>query len=151
MIDLCARQASPPGELYQEMYANFSDIVWGVANGKIIEPVVEYQFGAEAMIHSSWADKNWQPITFPKKYRDYIKLRNACVIDGKYYVIPQDCGLPEIGAVWGCGDTKEEAFEMVKEVASSVEGHYLEIKCEAFDDVEQTLEEYDKLGLDFIE
>lgn len=147
MIDLCARQASPPGELYQEMYTNFTDIVWNVANGKIIEPAVQAKYGAEALIHSPWADHNWQPISFPKEYREYVKLRNGCKINGQYYVIPQDTGLPEVGAVWGFGDTKEEAIDMVKEIAKSVDGFFVEVKTEAFDNVEEELEKHADLGL----
>lgn len=142
MCDFCARQASPPGELYQLMYENLADIIWYGAQGYVIDPIVDNDYGVEALIHSSWADKNWQSVEFPEKYRDNIKLRNACKIDGKYYCAPQTVGLPEIGAVVAEGKTLEEAIENLKTIAAEVKGYYLEIKIESID---KALEEFKKL------
>lgn len=142
MLDSCARAASPPSELYQLMYTNLADIIWYGSKGILIDPVVEHKYGAEAMIHSAWADKNWQAISFPEKYRDNIKLRNACVINGKYYCAPQSVGLAEIGAVVAVGDTLKEAIEECKKIAETISGHYIEVKTESFD---RALEEFKKL------
>jgi hypothetical protein len=150
MIDFCARQASPPGELYIELYKNFTDIVWNVANGKIIEPQVLGKYGAEVLIHSLWADKGWQPVQIPKDLKPFIKLRNPTMIDGSMYVIPQSCGLPEIGAVIGWGDSYQEAVDMCKDIAKEIEGFYLDVQVSAFDDVEEELEKADKMGLSWI-
>jgi predicted RNase H-like HicB family nuclease len=142
MVDFCARAGSPPSELYQLMYKNLAEIIWYGAQGFMIDPIVKHAYGVEALIHSSWADKNWQKITFPPEYRNNIKLRNACVIDGCYYAVPQSVGLPEIGAVVGEGDTMEEAIEQVKKIAQTISGHYVEIKIESID---KALEQFNEL------
>lgn len=142
MVDFCARQASPPGELYQIMYENLAEIIWYGAQGYLIDPVVDNDYGVEALIHSSWADKNWQPVEFPEAYRDNIKLRNACKIEGKYYCVPQAVGLPEIGAIVAEGKTLDEAVDKVKEIAEQVTGYYIEAKVESID---KALEEFEKL------
>jgi len=147
MIDLCARAPSPPNELYQMQYANLADCIWAGANGIVIEPEATAKFGAEIMLHSSWADKAWQPISFPEDIRDYVKLRNATKIDGIYYAIPQACGLPECGAVIGLGDTLEEALDHAVENAEQVTGYYLEAKMGAIDDIKKQCEKLDELGL----
>jgi len=147
MIDLCCRQASPPGELYQEFYNNFTDIVWNCANGIVIEPQPLGKYGAEVRICSSWAATNCQPIMFPKEYRELIKLCNAVCVDGKYYTIPQGYEMSEIGAVIGWGDTWQEATEMVKEVAKSIEGVGIEIKTDSFNQVDEEIEKAEKMGL----
>jgi hypothetical protein len=150
MVDFCARAGSPPNELYQLMYKNLAQIIWYGANGFMVDPVTEYEYGVEALIHSSWADKNWQAVDFPAKYRENIKLRNACYVDGRYYAVPQSVGLPEIGAVVGEGHTMEEAVAKVKEVAASIEGHYIEIKIESIDTALKQFEELEKMGVKII-
>lgn len=150
MVDFCARAGSPPNELYQLMYKNLADIIWYGAQGFMIDPVTTKEYGVEALIHSSWADKNWQKITFPPEYRNFIKLRNACKIDGYYYAVPQSVGLPEIGAVVGEGDTMEEAIANVKKVAESITGHYIEIKVEAIDTALAQFEELEKFDVKII-
>ena len=142
MVDFCARAGSPPNELYQLMYKNLAEIIWYGAEGYMIDPVVEHRYGVEALIHSSWADQNWQKIGFPEKYRNNIKLRNACCIEGCYYAVPQSVGLPELGAVVAEGDTLEETIEQVKAIADSITGHYIEVKIESID---KAISEFKKL------
>lgn len=144
MLDFCARAGSPPNELYQLMYENLADIVYYGAIGYMIDPICTKKFGVEALIHSSFADKNWQEIMFPKKYADNVKLRNACKINGRYYCAPQHVGLAEIGAVVAVGDTLKEAIEECKKIAETISGHYVEIKIDSFDKAQ---EEFDKLEL----
>lgn len=138
----CARQGSPPSELYQLLFTNLAEIIWYGAKGYVIDPIAEFEYGVEVLIHSAWADKNWQAISFPKKYRDNIKLRNACVIDDKYYCVPQIVGLAEIGAIVTGGHTLQEAIDKVKEIAATVKGYYIDIKLESID---QAIGEFKKL------
>lgn len=147
MLDFTARLGSPPNELYQNVFTNLADIVWYGAKGYVIDPVVEYEYAVEAMIHSSWADKNWQAIFFPEKYRQNIKLRNACKIKGEYYVVPQHVGLPEIGAVVGLGHTLQEAIDMAKKIADTIEGHYIEIKLDSFDRAQEEFDKLEEMGV----
>lgn len=147
MIDFCARAPSPPNELYQEQYKNLAECIWAGANGEVIDPEPVAKYGAEIMLHSSFADKNWQPLQFPEEIRDFVKLRNIYKDDRGYFVVPQSTGLPEIGAVVGLGDTLEEAFDHALENAELVEGYYLEGKTGAIEQVKEQIEKMDKLGL----
>lgn len=147
MIDMCARAGSPPNELYQEYYKNLGRIIWDGANGIVTDPEPEAKYGAELIIHSSWADKNWQPVDFPDDMRRFIKLRNATKIKGRYYVIPQAVGLPEIGSTIGWGNTLKAAMEMAEEVANSVEGHYIKIPKESFEEANQEIEKLEAFGI----
>lgn len=149
MIDQCARAGSPPSELYQEIYTNLGDIIWQGANGKVIDPIPAAKYGAEILIHSSWADKNWQPIDFPEKYRNLIKLRNLVKIKGTYYVVPQDVGLPEIGAVIGMGETLEDAIKQAHEVAESVTGYYIQVFPESLDEATEQIDKIHSFGIDY--
>jgi len=143
----CARAPSPPNELYQEQYKNMAECIWAGANGQILDPEPVAKFGAEIMLHSSFADKNWQPLRFPEEIRQFVKLRNIYKDDRGYFVVPQATGLPEIGAVVGLGDTLEAAFDHAIENAELVEGYYLEAKTGAIEKVKEQIEKMDKLGL----
>lgn len=140
-IDWCCRLPSPPNEIQQMVFSNWPQIIWAGANGKMVNPMTVYQYGCCAMIHSGWADKGWQSVKFPEEIRPFVKLRNHCKIEGTDYVVPQEVGLPEIGAVIGLGQTLEESIEHLKENAAQIQGYFLEIKL---DSVETALEERDK-------
>jgi len=129
------------------MYKNLADIIWYGSEGFMIDPITEKKFGVEAMIHSSWADQNWQQIEFPAKYRDNVKLRNLCVINDKYYAVPQAVGLPEIGALVVEADTLEEAIEQIKAIAEEVKGYYMEIKVDAIDIALEQFKELEEFGV----
>ena len=134
LIDPCTRCGSPPSELYQVMIENLADIVWEGADGIVIEPEYSHKWGAQVMLLSQWADKNWQQIDFPESIRENVKLRNMTMIEGHYYVIPQWTGMPEIGAVVAFGDTMEAAIEECKRLAEMVEGHHLDKPVEGLDE-----------------
>jgi predicted RNase H-like HicB family nuclease len=147
VIDPMTRFGSPPGELVQNMYTNLAEILWFGAEGILIEPICEGKFGAEVLIHSSWADTNWQPIDFPIELRDQYKFRNLAIINNKYYVVPQGVGLPEIGAVVATGDTKEEAISKCKEYCEQIEGHYIETYADSLDEATEQEAKLKEFGI----
>jgi hypothetical protein len=147
MVDFCARAGSPPNEAYQLLYLNLAEIIWYGAKGIIIDPVTEHKYVVECLMHSSWSDENWQAVTFPKKYRDNIKLRNACVVNGRYYCAPQSSGLVEMGAIVASGDTLKEAIDKVHEIAETVEGHYIEIKLDSLDKAQEEFDKLEAMGI----
>lgn len=148
IIDPCCRMGSPPGELIQIMYANLADIFWHGADGECIDPIPAGEWGAELLIHSAWADKNWQAVDFPAKYRDNIKFRNLTILDGKYYVVPQSVGLPEIAAVVAVGATQQEAVGRVKEIAGEIDGYFIDVFPEALDEVAEQQEKLKSFGIE---
>lgn len=133
LIDPCARCGSPPSELYQVMIGNLADVMWEGSEGIVIEPELAKPFGAELLLISEWADKNWQHVEFPKSIRDHVKLRNLMMIDGEHYVAPQCNGTTAVGAVVAMGDTQEQAIAECKRLAEMVEGYSIEKPAQALD------------------
>jgi hypothetical protein len=140
-IDLTSRLGSPPSEVYQEMFKNLADIVWYGAEGILIEPEYDDIWGAEVLMLSDWADKNWLHVEFPKELRNNVKLRNCCVINGEHYVVPQLCGAPEVGSVVATGKTAKEAISKVKSIVEQVKGYNLEMPVEAMDEAFEDLKD----------
>lgn len=149
VIDPCCRCGSPPSELFWLIIDNWADILWEGAKGIIVEPHFVGKFGAELLIHSSWADKNWQPVEFPNSVREHLKFRNLTIINNKYYVVPQDVGLPEIGAVVALGNTMEEAMKNVCNIAEKIEGYYITTMPECLDEAKEQIEKLEEFGIPF--
>lgn len=147
LIDFTARMGSPPNQLQQELFTNFTDILWQGANGKLVDPTPQAKFGAQLILCSDFAGKNWQPVNFPDSIKDHVKLNNAVKIKGQNYVVPQSVELSQIGAVVGWGATMEAAIEQVKEISKEVTGYGITIPQEAFDDVEEEIEKSKSLGV----
>lgn len=149
LIDPCCRLGSPPSELYQEMFSNWADVVWNGADGQIteLEPVAEY--GVLAMVHSAWADKNWQPIHFPQEIDRLIKLRNWTRINGVDYCVPQSVSLPEIGAVIGMGGTVKEAWQQCRDAADTLKGYFVEVKLADTAALLDGIEDDKEYGIDY--
>ena len=141
LIDPCCRAGSPPAELYQVMIENLAEVIWYGAEGVMIEPEFKAKWGAQVLLISEWADQNWMHVSFPDKIRDHVKLRNFCMIEGEYYVIPQWTGCAEIGAVVALGDTPEQAIKECKRLCELVEGHLLTKPVDALDLARQQLDE----------
>ena len=147
LIDFTARYPSPPNQLQQEMFANFTDILWQGANGKLIDPKPAAKFGAQAILQSDFAGKNWQPVSFPKELEPHVKLNNCVKIEGQYYVVPQPVELTQIGALVAWGDTMESAIEQVKEMAEEIKGYGITVPTEAFDDAEEEIAKAKQMGV----
>ncbi len=141
LIDPCCRAGSPPNELYQVMMENIAEAIWYGSEGILIEPEFKARWGAEVLLISEWADQNWMQVSFPKEIRENVKLRNVCMIEGEYYVIPQWTGSAEIGAVVALGDSPDEAIAECKRLCELVEGHLLDKPVDALDIAREQLEQ----------
>lgn len=134
LIDPCCRLGSPPGELFMHLITNLPEILWEGSEGTLVEPECSGRFGAELMLKSSWAEKNWQPIDIPSAVRDFVKLKNVAELDGRLYFVPQFDGSTIIGGVVASADTIESAVTKVRNIANQVEGYYLEKPMDALDE-----------------
>lgn len=147
MIDFCSRCGSPPSEIYSTLFTNLGEIAWKGANGILVEPIPLAKWGAQVMLESTWALKNWQNVEIPKSMAPFLKLQNGITIDGELYMIPQPSVQKVcLGAVIGYGSSIEAAVKMVREVAEAVEGYYLSCPTEALDEAEEEINKAREFG-----
>jgi hypothetical protein len=144
LIDMTCRLPSPPNELYQEFYTNLAEIVWYGANGHVIDPEFAGKYGAQIRLKSAWAKTEWQPVD---GVTDRVKLINPVVIDGRWYVIPQTCGMTEVGSVIGWGNTLEDAIADARAVAETVSGYGIKADSHALDDAQEEVDKCEEFGL----
>lgn len=149
MIDFTAREPSPPGELYMEMVSNLAEIIWFGAEGVMVQPEFEAEYGLQVMIDSDWGRNKWQAIHFPKEIRRWIKLRNFTIIDKTYCVIPRYPDFNNMGALVAMGDSIDHCVDQIKEMAEQIKGYDLDIKIGAIDKLKEIISKGEKIGLRF--
>lgn len=146
-IDPTCRSPSPPGELLQEFYTNYTDIIWKGAQGVVVDPIPAAKYGVQLIFKSSFAEEHSLCVEFDPKYAKQIKLYNPAVIDGKHYTVAQDEAMSECGAVIGWGDTLEEALAHMKEAADTIRGHGIKIPEGSAETAMKQMEELNDMGL----
>ncbi len=122
MVDFTARMPLPPGFLYGLMYSNLAEIVWGIANGEMVEPVVKKQYGMMVLLYSPWYKARMLHVKFPPEYRENIQLLLPVKIDGEYFCISQ-YDMDEFGAVSVAGDSIAECVQQAEIILAGIEAH----------------------------
>lgn len=147
VIDPLVRFGNPPGALCTLMYRNLAEIMWGGAEGKMVQPVFEDLWGVQVQLYSTWSEDHWQPVYFPEKVARFVKLQYHTVIDGTHYVIPTPDKNPAIGSVVASGPTLEKAIERVKEYADQIKGPAIKIDTKVADGLKQEIAELKEYGI----
>ena len=131
-IDATCRVPSPPGELMCELYENWAEATWEIANGNVpvLKPIAK--FGAVIILTSGWHDEHELCVQFPDKYKRYVKLKNHTKDADSYYCIPNGNGA-FFGAVVGWGDTVKQATMKCLEVVKTIEADEMEYDDTMFD------------------
>jgi len=151
VLDPCCRPGSPPSELLQLMYTNLPEILWEGAHGNCIDPIPPdgETWGAELMIHSTFAEKDWQVVHYPPAIAKNVKLRNMAVIDGERCVVPQPIGSATIGSVCATGATMKEATDRVKEIGKQIKADCIDIDYGCLESVKDDIGKLADMGVRF--
>ena len=144
-IDPCMRLGLPPNALYQEIYKNLGDIVWQGANGNLVEPTADNEYGMEILISSGWHSGNHQTVYFPPEIRQWVKLINPIKIDGTYHVLRLGDS-STIGSLVAVGKSHEECKKKIEKMAELIEGYDLNIKTEGANEAIEAFDTMIKLS-----
>lgn len=150
LIDFTCRQPSPPGEIYQELWENYSEIIWFGADGILVEPIFTSKCAVEGIILSSWAAGDGeQAIYFPEEIRKWIKIKNLYKYKDTYYFLPVGGGYEQIGGVVALGETIDECVEKLKKYSEEIEGYKITIPIGSIDKAMEEVEKSKSLGIHF--
>lgn len=145
LIDPCCREGLPSKFSYMELFENFGEIVWGLGNGEIVEPVYKHKYGMEVLIGSGWISGTHQSVYFPKEVRRWLKLLNPIKIDDKYHVIKTSESV-SIGSLVAIGDSHEECSKKIMDMADKIKGYEVNIKTEGLDEAIEAFNTMEKIA-----
>ena len=149
-IDPTLRVGSPPGELTCELYNDYGQIVWDIAEGTMPRLKAKSVYGAELVLTSDWNQKHEMCVEFPDKLAPYIKLKNYYKKGkGTYYVLPNDAQDGYFGDVVGWGDTVGQAINKVMSVVDEIVCDDMDYDFNAFDKAREQIEAGRKCGISF--
>jgi phosphoribosylamine-glycine ligase len=147
LIDPTLRMAAPGTSAIQcELFENFSQVIYGLATGEKIKPIIKHKYSAAMPMHTEEGGKEWINISFPQDMRQWIKLRMAVKKGKDYYSVP---GFDSVGTVIGFGNTVKEAIEQVKERIKDVKAKRLNKDVAGFDEIYKQIEEGKQYGINF--
>lgn len=148
LIDPTIRVAMPcVGAIQLEIFNNISEFIWFASGGKIIDLKANAKYGVGISIDSDWAEKHWTEIGFEQKYRQWIKLRMACRLNGKYYALP---GFTSVCSVIGTGNDIPKIINGIKKIAETLKIKESTYTISGLEDIyNKTIPEGRRFGLEF--
>lgn len=152
LIDLTNRCPEPPTALILEMYDNYSEMVWMIANGDLPQVKHTYSWGVQLIIKSEIAKNFPSPIIIPEEYQKFVKIKNLVIDEqGVWYYTPQPgVNMNEIGAVIGMGHTMQAAINQVKQVAESIKGFDIKINTGCIEEALEQIRNLKKNGINYL-
>jgi hypothetical protein len=144
--DPTTRLPSPPGELMCQIYTNYPEACYRIAQGQ--DPKLEFKdtYGASIILQSDWNDKHEICVEYPNTLEPYIALKNHFKVDGRYYVVPNN-NAGYFGAVTATGKTIKEATEKCIDVMKEIKAEGLERDLSIFDECQKQIDDGAAFGI----
>lgn len=115
-IDPTCRAGSPPSQIMTEMIDNYAEVIWGGANGELIEPEPAAKFGVQAIVSLKGNREKWRSLKAEGELDRWLKCGN-CLRNGDQLVFPPDPDGHDADVGWmvGIGDTLDDAISHLRE------------------------------------
>lgn len=148
-IDATTRGGLPSTASQLLLWDNFPEIIWGGANGVLIQPDPSAKFSAECMVKAKSDHAAWDTIVVPDELKPHLMLADCCEIDGQIW-FPPDNEEPTDDIGWLCaiGDTPTEVARKMNELADALPDG-AEACVEALADVIREIEAEEEKGIPF--
>ena len=123
MLEPTPRFPFPVSSLYPRFVKNYTEVIYGVATGKVVQPEVDWDnpYMAELTVSTDMVDM-WRTIKSEWigeiKDRDGVGFRRVVRKFDQYWFVPGDVVVATANAR---GKTVEESLERAKKVAESIE------------------------------
>ncbi len=115
-IDPTCRCGSPPSQIQQELFGNYTEILWHGAHGKVVEPEPTEKFGVQALVSTDGDRSEWIRVALPDELRPWLKCGFVCQVDGSLVFPPlTEYHTSELGYLCAVGDTIQEAIDSLAE------------------------------------
>ncbi len=144
LIDPTCRFPEPPSSLQRFMIANWAEIMWEAAHGRIVEPEYVARVGVQIVMKSQWGAEH--PLAVRVGRPDRTTLHGHCNIEGQDYAV-SPAELEEFGAATGMGNTLSEAMEDAVDAAEAIEGFQVSFDSGALEKLTECIQTGNELGL----
>lgn len=150
-IDPTLRFPEPNTALTLEMYENYSEIIWDIANGIVPQIKYKYEWGCQFIVKSDMAKTEPIAFQFPEEYRNNIKIKNLTIDEfGVSWYNPNNVEMCEVAAVIGMGQSMDQAISMAAEISKTVKGFDIKINTDCTEDANTQIKELRRSGIIFI-
>ena len=131
-----------------EIYSNYAESFWQIANGELPELKPAKLYGAEFILTSDWNDKHELCVEYTDDMAQWVKLKNH-VKRGKHtYCIPNGNG-GFFGAVVGIGSSLKAAIQNVIDVAENVKAEGFKFDSSVFDEASESVKAGEQFGIKY--
>ena len=146
LTDPCCRFASPVGELMLEAFKNYSEIVWGVANGEVVVPACDVKYGAALNLFSEMKG-GWLPILIPEAYERNVKVHYWSRFKDTDYVTPIVGASNTVAVIIALDNNLGNAMDKCLEIAEAVKMPNIGWDEAAFEHAEEQIGKGRKSGI----
>jgi len=147
LIDPAIRLAAPGVAAIQtELIENYSEVVYGMAAGILVDPVIKHRYAAALSMESSEAARTFVNISFPADLRQWVKLRMAVKHGRDYYSVPP---FDSLGVVVALGESVKEVIDLVKERIKQVEAISINSDLAGLDRLNEDIQQGKVYGISF--
>ena len=149
LIDFCARAPNPGIGVEMEMISNLGEIIYQGAQGNLIEPDFEFEYGIQAAIFHEHDKELAKQFRIPDDLRRWVKLMEFAKVGELYQIIPRPPHGEKIGWLLGVGHSIEEATEHLQSNAEELSQYPFDIKLDALPEAVAQAQAMEAEGLDF--
>lgn len=112
--DPCCRFPNPGFNSQMRLYTNFPEIVWGGANGELVEPEIADDYSVECGLTAKTEKGTWHVLDLDPEVREHASLRGNCQIDGHICIPPHESHGDEIGYLCVTGASLSDCIDKMK-------------------------------------
>ena len=149
LTDPCCRFASPVGELMLEAFQNYSEIVWGTANGEIVDPVCKIKYGAALNLFSDNPPGKWLAIKIPEEYKSNVKIHYWSRFKDLDWVTPIVGATNVVAVIVALDNSLDKAMEKCLKIAKEIQMPKIGYDEAAFEHAEEQIAKGRKVGINW--
>lgn len=144
LLDICGRYPYPLSAIYTESILNYTEVIYGVAQGKQVKLKPIARFVGCLPITSEHAADYWLAMDFPPELRKKIKLQSAGKVGSNYFAVK---GNETIAVAISWGDSVNEVIEDLLKTAEKFEAYDAEPAIASLLEAPKVLEKAKKMKL----
>jgi hypothetical protein len=149
LIEPTCRIPSPPFEAELEIYGNLGAMLWHGSVGEVIEPEMTAKYAVACRMTHDDDAKGWRALQIKDDIRQWVKIYDACMVDGTYWIAPKEPHAKRIGCIVGIGETIEDALEHCREVREELKDQPVGSEFDSLVDAIKELESAEEQGIEF--